>query len=329
MNFIILAVLLLITSVASFFFPKVRAKRIIAGSIIGALALGIVGTFFAAIPKGHVGVVDVFGQVKTEYGLFEGLHVTPPWWTITLKETRVLALEQTGEREIELLARNALQIRADAVVLAQANAEHAWCTVQKLQDGAWSPIVVSTFRTVIREAGAEYAAEGLVTTERKAFAAKVLREMQTRLPKLLSKAGCPETTITVRDIQIRKLTLPAKVREAVDERVVAQQAVERMEHVLARERKEAERKEIEADGIAAFQRTVSEGISPQLLDWRGIEATRQLAASANAKIVIIGGSANGMPLISPSGNGGAMPGLLINTGPETAPRTGAKSSTGP
>ena len=70
-----------------------------------------------------------------------------------------------------------------------------------------------------------------------------------------------------------------------------------MKFVLQKEQQEAERKRIEAQGVADFQRIVAQGISPQLLEWKGIEATEKLAASSNSKIVVIGNSKTGLPLI--------------------------------
>ena len=77
----------------------------------------------------------------------------------------------------------------------------------------------------------------------------------------------------------------------------ADQQAQQMEFVLRKEQKEAERKRIEAQGIADFQKIVAAGISSQLLEWKGIEATEKLAASPNTKIVVIGNPKSGLPII--------------------------------
>ncbi|MGB5107491.1 MAG: prohibitin family protein, partial [Candidatus Zixiibacteriota bacterium] len=85
--------------------------------------------------------------------------------------------------------------------------------------------------------------------------------------------------------------------DAINEKLASQQEAQRMEFILQKEQQEAERKRIEAQGIADFQKIVSAGINDKLLEWKGIETTEKLAQSPNAKIVIIGNSKNGLPLI--------------------------------
>jgi regulator of protease activity HflC (stomatin/prohibitin superfamily) len=99
---------------------------------------------------------------------------------------------------------------------------------------------------------------------------------------------------------IRNVQLPPKVKDAIEEKLSAEQQALRMRFVLEKERQEAERKRIEAQGISDFQKIVSAGISDQLLAWKGIEATQQLAHATNSKVVIIGNPRNGMPLIIPT-----------------------------
>ena len=97
-------------------------------------------------------------------------------------------------------------------------------------------------------------------------------------------------------VPLRKLTLPPRLAAAIEEKLGAEQEAQRMQFVLAKERQEAERKRLEAQGIADFQRIVSQGISEQLLRWKGIEATLKIAESPNSKVVVVGGK-DGLPLI--------------------------------
>ncbi|MFZ0456598.1 MAG: prohibitin family protein, partial [Ignavibacteriaceae bacterium] len=103
--------------------------------------------------------------------------------------------------------------------------------------------------------------------------------------------------ITVEAAPLRQITLPARLTESIEEKLKAEQESQRMQFVLQRETQEAERKRIEAKGIADFQEIVSKGISEQLLKWKGIEATEKLAGSSNSKIVVIGSGKDGLPLI--------------------------------
>ena len=106
-----------------------------------------------------------------------------------------------------------------------------------------------------------------------------------------------ERGIIVQQVLLRRIGLPPVVANAIQEKLRREQEAEQMKFVLQKEQQEAERKRIEAQGIADFQKIVAQGISAQLLEWKGIEATEKLATSANAKVVIIGNPKNGLPLV--------------------------------
>jgi regulator of protease activity HflC (stomatin/prohibitin superfamily) len=95
----------------------------------------------------------------------------------------------------------------------------------------------------------------------------------------------------------RDVVLPKKITDAINEKLAADQEAQRMAFVLEKERQEAERKRIEAQGISDFQKIVSSGLTADLLKWKGIEATEKLSSSPNAKIVVIGSGKEGLPLI--------------------------------
>lgn len=103
--------------------------------------------------------------------------------------------------------------------------------------------------------------------------------------------------IHIEDVLINKIVLPANLTNAIEDKLRAEQAMEKMDFTLQKERKEADRKQIEAEGIRAFQTTVSQGISKELLEWKGISATENLVNSPNSKIIIIGNTKNGLPVI--------------------------------
>ena len=107
--------------------------------------------------------------------------------------------------------------------------------------------------------------------------------------------------IRVENIIIRNVGLPPKISEAINAKLEAAQDAEKMEFVLLKETQEAERKRIEAKGIADFQKIVASGVTPSLLTWKGIEATQKLAESPNTKIIIIGNSKDGLPVILDTG----------------------------
>jgi prohibitin 1 len=149
-------------------------------------------------------------------------------------------------------------------------------------------IVEPQFRSAIREITASYEAKSLYSAERE----KIAGEIFALFRRLAGERG-----ILVQQVLLRKIGLPPVVANAIQEKLRREQEAEQMKFVLQKEQQEAERKRIEAQGVADFQRIVAQGISPQLLEWKGIEATEKLAASANAKVVVIGNSKTGLPLI--------------------------------
>ena len=120
----------------------------------------------------------------------------------------------------------------------------------------------------------------------------VALQMLTELKKSVESRG-----ILVENVLLRDIGLPATLKAAIEAKQQAEQDAQRMNFVLQKERQEAERKRIEAQGISDFQRIVTLGISQQLLDWKGIEATMEIAKSPNAKVVVIGNTKNGLPVI--------------------------------
>lgn len=124
--------------------------------------------------------------------------------------------------------------------------------------------------------------------------------LQDAIKEELDKTLRPQG-ILIESVMLKDLTLPASLLESIELKAQAEQDSARMEFVLTKEKQEAERKAIEAQGIADFQRIVSEGISEQTLMWKGIEATEKLVASPNAKIIIMGNSKGDLPVIL-SGN---------------------------
>ena len=103
--------------------------------------------------------------------------------------------------------------------------------------------------------------------------------------------------ITVESAPLRRVTLPGGLSASIEQKLQSEQESQRMQFVLTKEKQEADRKRIEAQGISDFQKIVNQGLNQQLLTWKGIEATEKLANSPNSKIVVIGGGKTGLPLI--------------------------------
>ena len=111
------------------------------------------------------------------------------------------------------------------------------------------------------------------------------------------KAQLGPRGVIVENVLLRDVQLPAMLKTSIEAKQQAEQDALRMNFILQKEKQEAERKRIEAQGIADFQKIVAQGISAQLLEWKGIEATEKLATSPNSKVVVVGNSKNGLPLV--------------------------------
>jgi len=143
-------------------------------------------------------------------------------------------------------------------------------------------------RSALREVTASYEAKALYSAQRE----KIATEIFTLFNKMSRDRG-----IIADAVLLRKIGLPPVVANAIQEKLRREQEAEQMKFVLQKEQQEAERKRIEAQGIADFQKIVASGISAQLLEWKGIEATEKLAMSPNTKVVVIGNSKSGLPII--------------------------------
>jgi regulator of protease activity HflC (stomatin/prohibitin superfamily) len=159
-------------------------------------------------------------------------------------------------------------------------------------------VVKPQFRSAIRGITVSHDAKDLYTSSRELIANEIFHDLEVNL----GKRG-----MVVETILLRKVDLPKLVVEAINAKLAADQQAQQMRFVLDKERQEAERKRIEAQGIQDFQRIISQGLSEQLLRWKGIETTRALAESPNSKTVIIGGR-DGLPLILNTAPGAGAPG---------------------
>lgn len=238
----------------------------------------------AAVPAQHVGVLETFGKVHDDTWA-PGLHVWLPWIGVHRINCRTMQIEErtstpTGEGLVVGLDVSILY-HAEPVGAKEIYARYGGVA------GLTSNVLIPEFRSVVRDVTAGFNAVDLYSGRRAEIGKKMLGDLRTRL------AG---RGINVEAVLLRNIVLPEQVAKAVEAKLAADQQAQQMEFVLRKEQKEAERKRIEAQGIADFQRIVTAGITPGLLTWKGIEATKELAASPNAKVIIAGGR-NGLPVI--------------------------------
>lgn len=253
------------------------------GGIIAIIAVLLLANPIAVIPAGHVGVKDFFGMVSPD--------ILPPGLRLVIPFTRVVKLSvQTQEimEQADTPSREGLIINLNVSLLYRLDPLKAADIYKKVGQEYAKVVVEPQLRSAIREVTASYDAKLLYSSERN----KIAHEIQDMFFQLTKERG-----IVTDQVLLRQVGLPPTVANAIQEKLKREQESEQMKFVLQKEQQEAERKRIEAQGISDFQKIVSQGISPQLLEWKGIEATEKLANSPNSKIVVIGNTKNGLPLI--------------------------------
>jgi prohibitin 1 len=257
--------------------------RLAGVAVAALLVILLLFASVARVPAGHVGVLSLFGRVTGET-LPEGMHLVNPF-----KENNILSIRtQQVKESASVPSAEGLVIALDTSLLFHLNPERAAEVYQKIGPAYEATIVEPSLRAAIREATSSHTANALYTGERETVA----REIHTQLSTELNKRG-----ITVEQVLLRDIQLPATLKASIETKQQAEQESLAMSFRLQKEKQEAERKRIEAAGVRDFQQIVSQGISPALLEWKGIEATEALARSQNTKIVVMGNSKNGLPII--------------------------------
>lgn len=272
-------------------FPRARVIDAGGGSLIRGLAAIIVVVFLlillfasiAQIDAGNVGVLTLFGKVQPDI-LGEGIHFVNPFAVKHEMSVRTIELKEAAS----VPSSEGLVMGLEASLISRLNPDKAAHVYQNLGENYVRTIVEPTFRSALREVTASHTANALYSGERD----KVASEIFARMEKDLGARG-----ITLEKILLRDIQLPTTLRAAIETKQQAEQESLAMSFRLQKERQEADRKRIEAEGIRDFQKTVAQGINQQLLTWKGIEATEKLADSKNTKVIVIGGGKEGLPLI--------------------------------
>ena len=261
------------------------------GNLFRLIGLGILGFLLAIlllssvtrVNTGHVGVLTLFGKVTGET-LGEGIHLINP-----LKTNNEMSIQtQTIKESANVPSSEGLMMALDTSLIYHLNPDSAAHVFQTIGSDYEDKVVENTLRSAIREATASHTANALYTGERE----MVANEIQQKITTELGKRG-----ITVEAVLLRDIQLPATLKASIEAKQQAEQEALAMNFRLQKETQEAQRKRIEAAGVRDFQQIVAQGITPSLLEWKGIEATETLAKSANTKVVVIGNNKNGLPLI--------------------------------
>ncbi len=254
-------------------------KRAMALAVLAAASIGCV-----RVDSGGAGVLwTITGGTQGEvFG--EGIHIVAPWNRMVVYDVRA----QDRVEEMQMLTSNGLNVGLEVSVRFRAMAAAVPKLHAQIGPAYYDKILKPILRSVTRDVIGQYTPEAVYSVKRNA----VSDEIFTRLAKAVA-----EKHVIIEAVLIRNIILPEKLRTAIADKLEMEQQSLKMKYVLERETQEAERKRIEAKGIADFQKIVSKGINAQLLQWKGIEATEALAESPNAKVVVIGSGKDGPPLI--------------------------------
>jgi len=221
----------------------------------------------------------------TQDGIFgEGVHLVAPWNRLTRYDVRT----QDQKELLHILTNNGLSVSLETSIRYRPLREELALLHVEIGPGYYDVILAPVLRSEARKVGGRYSPEEIYSRKREVVEAEILEEVQRAVEG---------KHVLLEAILIRDVDLPENIKRAISEKLEEEQRALKMEFTLNREHQEAERKRIEAAGIADFQKIVATGISGELLRWKGIEATEKLAQSSNAKVVVIGSGKDGLPLI--------------------------------
>ena len=247
------------------------------------------------IDAGQVGVQSMFGKVN-QTTLPSGLNVINPLMDVTLFDIKTQNYtmsgvhdegDKNGDDAIRVLTSDGLEVIVDLTVLFKILPSEAPRILQEIGPNYLDKIVRPITRTKIRDNAVYYDAISLYSTKRDEFQSRIYNSIASDFKK---------RGLVLEQLLVRNITLPVSVKVTIESKINAEQDAQKMQFVLQKEKQEAERKRVEAQGIADYQRILSSGLSDKQLQYEMIKAQKEIATSPNTKVIIIGNS-KGMPIM--------------------------------
>ncbi|MBO1049090.1 MAG: prohibitin family protein [Dolichospermum sp. DEX182a] len=257
----------------------VRGITILIGSMT---LLASISRLLVIVPPGNVGIVNSFGKIS-DNTLDSGVHVVNPFAKVINFSTRLKDIKEN----IDTTSQEGLSLNLDVSLQYKLDPQKA-AIVYKTIGTDEKQLIISRFRSTVRAITANYSASAIYSTKRQEVAQKIDEELTKEIPTL---------GFIVEQALLRNVKMPETLQKAIQEKLKAEQENEQMKFVLEKERQEAERKRIEAKGIADSQKIIAGGLTNQVLQLRSIEATEKIAESNNSKIVVIGSEKGGIPIL--------------------------------
>lgn len=265
-----------------------RSEKVIALALFfGVVLLVLVPFTFFVIPSGHVGVLYrlLSDGTETAFAYREGIGIKWPWNRIYRYDVRA----QRQDWDIHALTRDGLSVQLKITVLFNPVPQDAGLLHQTVGPDFITRIVRPIVIGAVRDVVGKYDPHDLYRTSTEQIELNILSGIQDAALRI--------GLIDYRRVIVRELILPPTLDAAITRKLTEQQHALAYQYLIEQSKQEAERKRVEAIGIQTFYSIVANALSPQLLTWRGIEATVQIARSNNAKVVIVGGGKDQMPLI--------------------------------
>lgn len=264
-----------------------KLVNVFRGAGLLLIILGVSISCFKQIDPGYVGVKVLFGKVQDDV-LESGLHLINP--LLDVKEMDVKTQnytmsavhdegDQQGDDAIRILTADGLEVAIDLTVLFKVIPSEAPKILNQTGLDYNTKIIRPITRTAIRDNAVYYEAVALYSTRREEFQNRIFNKIE----KSFRERG-----IILEQMLIRNVTLPQSVKASIESKINAEQDAQKMQFVLQKEKQEAERKRVEAQGIADYQRIISSGLTDKQLQYETIKANLELAKSPNAKVIVMG-----------------------------------------
>jgi regulator of protease activity HflC (stomatin/prohibitin superfamily) len=290
MFFIFLGILLFIAGNAISNPNLVFSKYSKTFKVVGAVfaILGLTSAAVVQVDAGEVGVQSVFGKVQPTT-LNSGLNVVNPLAKVVVFDAKTQNYtmssvhdegDKAGDDAIRVLTADGLEVVVDLTVLYRIIPSEAPRVLREIGEDYKDKVVRPITRTMIRDNAVYYDAVALYSLKRNEFQQRIYQDIE----KNFKKRG-----LVLEQLLIRNINLPTSVKQTIESKINAEQDAQKMQFVLQKEKQEAERKRVEAQGIADYQKILSTGLSDKQLQYESIIAQKELAKSPNAKVIIMGG----------------------------------------
>jgi regulator of protease activity HflC (stomatin/prohibitin superfamily) len=252
-------------------------------------------SIFITIPAGHGGALWLrfFGGTMLNFHYGEGTKMIFPWDRIYIYDLRL----QQRTKTFQILTKEGLQIEVDGTMMFRVNPLGLGLITKYAGPDFADQLVMPSVGAIARLEGGKFTLEEIYATKRSEVERGVLEHFKMAVDHLIDGIKDERPEVIIDDFWFSQISLPKSLQDSIEAKLTQRQLAEQYVYILQREEQEAKRKAIEAQGIRAFQDTVSGGISENYLRWKGIDATLKLADSPNAKIVVIGSGKEGLPLI--------------------------------